>query len=210
MKVTLLIRSLVVCGIAGLALSGTAYANRNNLAFQVADEDATATDGSPLVYADNTPVKKKYNSGKKYKAKKSGGGFASSRPATGRKVFIFNPNILRWGVYDESGNLVRTGHGVGGRYHCPDVGRRCKTPSGVFSIWNKAGAGFRSSRYPLPRGGAPMPYAMFFSKYYAIHGSNDVPNYNASHGCIRVYTSDARWLNQNFLNYGSTVIVHGY
>lgn len=141
---------------------------------------------------------------------KSGGGVPSQIAASGRKTFIFNPNSLTWGVYTADGKLVRTGHGSGGRHHCPDVGRGCKTPSGTFSIHSKMGPSFRSSRYPLPRGGAPMPYAMFFSKYYAIHGSNDVPGYNASHGCIRVYPSDARWLNQEFLSHGSRVIVRPY
>jgi lipoprotein-anchoring transpeptidase ErfK/SrfK len=55
-----------------------------------------------------------------------------------------------------------------------------------------------------------MPWAMFFHGGFAIHGSNEVPNYNASHGCIRLYPADARWLNQNVLNYGSTVIVYPY
>ena len=59
-------------------------------------------------------------------------------------------------------------------------------------------------------GGAPMPYCMFFSKYYAIHGSPDVPGYNASHGCIRVKPSAARWLYHNFLKIGSKVIVKSY
>ncbi len=55
-----------------------------------------------------------------------------------------------------------------------------------------------------------MPYCMFFSKYYAIHGSYDVPGYNASLGCIRVTPKDARWLNYNFIRVGTPVIVRHY
>lgn len=55
-----------------------------------------------------------------------------------------------------------------------------------------------------------MPYCMFFRGNYAIHGSPDVPNYNASHGCIRVLPSAARWLSRNFIRIGTTVIVRSY
>jgi lipoprotein-anchoring transpeptidase ErfK/SrfK len=51
---------------------------------------------------------------------------------------------------------------------------------------------------------------MFFSKHYAIHGSSDVPNYNASHGCVRVKPKDARWLHKNFMHIGTTVIIKSY
>lgn len=140
----------------------------------------------------------------------SSGGLPKSIEATGRTVFIYNPNILRWAAYDEDGRLVKVGRGSSGRNYCPDVKRGCKTPSGVFQVVEKRGASCRSTRYPRPNGGAPMPYAMFFHKYYAIHGSNDVPDYNASHGCVRVTTNDAHWLNTSFLGIGSKVIIYKY
>lgn len=142
--------------------------------------------------------------------KKHESSFAKSRSAVGKKVFIFDPKTLQWAIYDGGGHLVRTGHGVGGRGYCPDVHRRCTTPVGTFYISSKVGPGFRSSKFPPPHGGAPMPWAMFFRGGYAIHGSNDVPNYNASHGCIRVYPSDAKWMNTQFLPIGSMVIVRSY
>ena len=55
-----------------------------------------------------------------------------------------------------------------------------------------------------------MPYAMFFHGGAAIHGSYEVMEHNASHGCVRVLVEDAEWLNHNFLNYGSTVIIRPY
>lgn len=125
-------------------------------------------------------------------------------------TFIFNPNTLSWKAIDEQGKVVRTGRGSGGRGYCPDIRRSCKTPSGVYRVISKGGAGCRSSRYPVGRGGAPMPYCMFFSKYYAIHGSPDVPRRNASHGCIRVKPSEARWLSNHFVRVGTKVIVHPY
>lgn len=136
--------------------------------------------------------------------------FIGTRVFAAGNTFIFNPNTLSWKAINEQGKVVRTGRGSGGRGYCPDIHRGCKTPSGVYHVISKGGSGCRSSRYPVGRGGAPMPYCMFFSKYYAIHGSPDVPNRNASHGCIRVRPSEARWLSNNFVRVGTKVVVHPY
>jgi lipoprotein-anchoring transpeptidase ErfK/SrfK len=124
-------------------------------------------------------------------------------------TFVYNPRSLQWQAI-RNGKVVRSGKGSGGSHYCRDIKRSCRTPSGTYSIISKGGSSCRSSRYPVGRGGAPMPYCMFFSKYYAIHGSPDVPNHNASHGCIRVRPHDARWLNQNFMHIGSRVVVKSY
>lgn len=126
------------------------------------------------------------------------------------KSFVFNPRNHTWYALDVNGNVIRSGRASGGRGYCPDIGRGCRTPSGVYRVIQKGSASCRSSRYPVGRGGAPMPYCMFFSKNYAVHGSPDVPNYNASHGCIRVRPSDARWLNYHFMSIGTKVIVKPY
>ncbi len=125
-------------------------------------------------------------------------------------TFIYNPKTLQWQAINNNGKVVRTGHGSAGRNYCPDIGRSCRTPSGTFHIMSKGGPWCKSSRYPKPRGGAPMPYCMFFSRNYAVHGSNDVPNYNASHGCVRVRTGDAQWLSNNFMHIGTKVIIRSY
>jgi lipoprotein-anchoring transpeptidase ErfK/SrfK len=125
-------------------------------------------------------------------------------------TFEFNPNTLTWKAINDSGKVVRVGKGSAGKSYCRDLHRGCKTPSGVYRIYSKGSAGCRSSRYPLGRGGSPMPYCMFFNKNYAIHGSYEVPNYNASHGCVRVRPSDARWLSGNFIRIGTKVIIHPY
>lgn len=125
-------------------------------------------------------------------------------------TFVFNPNTLTWKAIDDHGKVVRTGRGSGGKHYCSDTHRRCKTPSGVFYVHSKGGSGCKSSKYPIGRGGSPMPYCMFFTKYYAIHGSYEVPNYNASHGCIRVTPGDASWLSHHFIHIGTKVIVKPY
>lgn len=137
-------------------------------------------------------------------------GFLLYSSTASANTFVFNPNTLTWKAIDSNGKVVRTGKGSGGKKYCKDVHRGCKTPSGVFTIWSKGGPGCVSSRYPVGKGGSPMPYCMFFSKYYAIHGSYDVPNYNASHGCVRVHPGDARWLSKNFIHIGTKVIIKPY
>ena len=125
-------------------------------------------------------------------------------------TFIFNPRSHSYSAINDDGKVVKTGRASGGSSWCQDIKRSCRTPVGVYRLWSKGGPGCKSSRYPRPRGGAPMPYCMFFSKFYAVHGSNDVPNHNASHGCVRVTPSDAKWLSQNFMRVGTKVVVKPY
>ncbi len=138
--------------------------------------------------------------------------FPSQIAATGNRIFVFNPQKLAWGAYAANGELVGYGRASGGATWCKDVGRPCKTPAGVFSISRKGGYECYSGKYPLPKGGAHMPYCMFFLNNYAIHGAppSHVPNYNASHGCIRVTTRAAQWLRHNFIQIGTRVKVLPY
>jgi hypothetical protein len=138
--------------------------------------------------------------------------FPPTRPATGNRVFMFSPRRGAWAAYDEQGKRVNTGKASGGASYCSDIGRSCRTVVGTFRVYAKGDSGCISGRYPVEtHGGAPMPYCMHFHpKGYAIHGSYNIPNYNASHGCIRVTPPVARWLNQNFMQTGSTVMVLPY
>lgn len=134
----------------------------------------------------------------------------ASIPANGSPTFVFDPRRLAWGAYNAAGELIRHGRASGGKGYCADVRRSCRTPRGHFRVHAKRGANCRSSKYPLGRGGAPMPHCMFFHRGYAIHGSPNVPDYNASHGCIRVRPPAAKWLHQNFIRHGTRVIVRPY
>jgi len=49
--------------------------------------------------------------------------------------------------------------------------------------------------------------AMYFTGGYAIHGSDSVPDYPASHGCVRVSLEDAEWLFGR-IDYGTPVLIH--
>jgi len=138
--------------------------------------------------------------------------FPQTRPATGNKIFIFDPTYYAWAVYDKEGMRINTGKASGGSYFCPDIDRSCKTIVGNYKIISKGNANCISHKFPLKtHGGAPMPYCMYFSpKGYAIHGSTEIPDYNASHGCIRVTPIAAKWLNENFIDVGTTVIILPY
>lgn len=136
--------------------------------------------------------------------------FPSSRPTTGHKVFIFDPKVAAWAAYDEQGKRVQTGRASGGQSYCADVKRACRTVQGQFRIYAKQGAHCISKKFPIGKGGAVMPYCMYFHGGFAIHGSYDVPDHNASHGCIRVLPSAAQWLNQHFVDTNTAVIVKSY
>lgn len=126
---------------------------------------------------------------------------------TGNRYILVDKSDLAFGAYDEYGQLQYWGPISTGKSYCPDIRRGCGTPTGQFAIYRKGGAGCASSKYPVGRGGAPMPYCMFFNGGYALHGSYDVPGYNASHGCVRMYKDDAQWLNQVFTDGYSKVSV---
>lgn len=137
--------------------------------------------------------------------------FPSKRASTGHKVFVFDPKATAWAAYDADGNLVKTGSASGGKDYCEDIGRSCRTVTGTYRVYSKKGEDCTSSLYPVEtNGGARMPYCMHFHGGYSIHAAYEVPNYNASHGCVRVLPSAAKWLNEDFINVGTTVIVKPY
>ena len=139
--------------------------------------------------------------------------YASRLPShlsTKERTVLVDPNVHAWGAYDSSGNLVRAGLATAGNYYCPDSKRGCKTSAGSFRVQSLGAASCKSSRYPLPRGGAPMPYCMFFNKHQGLHGSQYVMEGNVSHGCVRLSVDDAEWLRFNFANIGTKVVVRPY
>lgn len=74
------------------------------------------------------------------------------------------------------------------------------TPRGWFEIYRKD-AGWAE---------APLGWlynALYFTGGYAIHGSDYVPDYPASHGCVRVPLDDADYLFDT-VGIGTPVFVH--
>lgn len=138
------------------------------------------------------------------------GVFPAKRTATGNKTIIFDPKALAWAAYDREGNRVKTGRASGGKDFCDDINEPCRTVTGHYRIYKKQGPSCKSSKYPIEtNGGAKMPYCMHFYQGYSIH-AGVVPRGNASHGCIRVLPSAAEWLNKEFADVGTSVIVKPY
>lgn len=130
---------------------------------------------------------------------------------TGKKRFIFDPKLLAWAAYDENGHRIMTGSASGGKDYCEDAGSPCRTVTGTFHVYNKRGLNCHSGEYPVETsGGAKMPYCMYFFRGFTIHAAYEVPTHNTSHGCIRVWPSAAKWLNENFIDIGTEVTVLSY
>ena len=130
--------------------------------------------------------------------------------APGERLIVFSPREHAWGAYSAEGQLIRSGLASGGADWCEDMGRQCHTEVGAWRIRSLGDAGCYSPSFPLPRGGAPMPYCMYYNEVQAIHGSNHVVRGNISHGCIRLRVADARWLRFNFAQRGTLVVVEPY
>ena len=130
------------------------------------------------------------------------------------KQIIVDQEKLAWAAYDEQGQLVKWGPISSGQDKCSDSSNSCRTLTGIFRVFSKENEHCISNAFPAGKGGAKMPYCMFFHKGYALHGSEDIPGYRASHGCVRMFTQDAKWLNHNFVqssneqnNFAGTIII---
>lgn len=119
------------------------------------------------------------------------------------KQIIVDQEKLAWGAYDAQGNLVWWGPISSGRDKCSDSNRSCRTLSGIFRVFSKENAKCVSDVFPIGKGGAKMPFCMYFHKGFALHGSDDIPGVRASHGCVRMFVEDAKWLNLNFVELSS-------
>lgn len=129
----------------------------------------------------------------------------------GEKIVVVYPDEHQWGAYDTEGNLVRSGIASAGADWCADMGSTCHTEEGTFRIRSLGGSNCKSPSFPIPNGGAPMPYCMYFTPYQALHGYPHVAaNENKSHGCVRMSVSDARWLRYYFVQIGTLVRIESY
>ncbi|RUR07950.1 L,D-transpeptidase [Legionella sp. km772] len=119
------------------------------------------------------------------------------------KQIIVDQEKLAWGAYDAQGNLVLWGPISSGRDKCSDSNKSCRTLTGIFRVFSKENSKCTSDVFPIGKGGAKMPYCMYFHKGFALHGSDDIPGVRASHGCVRMFIEDAKWLNLNFVELSS-------
>lgn len=124
----------------------------------------------------------------------------------GKKLLLIDLKKYAFAAYNAEGKLVHWGPISAGKGVCSD-GENCETVVGKFKIFRVHGKNCKSGKYPIEtNGGAPMPYCMFFYQGWAIHGSN-LPGYHDSHGCVRLFYEDAKWLNKYFIRIGTPVQV---
>lgn len=129
--------------------------------------------------------------------------FPIKLPGEKEKQIVIDQDKLAWAAYDTQGNLVRWGPISSGRDKCSDSNRSCRTLPGIFRVFSKENEKCTSDIFPIGKGGAKMPYCMYFHKGFALHGSDDIPGVRASHGCVRIFTVDAKWLNEQFVDLSS-------
>ncbi|KTC90896.1 L,D-transpeptidase [Fluoribacter dumoffii] len=120
-----------------------------------------------------------------------------------QKQIVVDQDKLAFGAYDAEGNLVLWGPISSGRDRCSDSNRSCRTLTGIYRVFSKENEKCVSDVFPIGKGGAKMPFCMFFHKGFALHGSDDIPGVRASHGCVRMFVQDAKWLNQQFVELSS-------
>lgn len=125
-------------------------------------------------------------------------------PAVSEKMIFIDLGQLAFGAYNARGILLKWGPISAGTSHCIESTKGCLTPTGTFRIQRKKGLECYSHSLPQvisgENGGAYMPYCMYFYKGFSVHGSESLPGYHQSHGCVRMLTEDARWLNESFVD----------
>lgn len=121
----------------------------------------------------------------------------------GEKTIYVDQSKLAWGAYDAEGQLVWWGPISSGSGKCKKIDGNCLTPTGSFRAIRKQDYDCISTVFPKnadgTMGGAEMPYCIHFWRGFALHGSNEVPGYRTSHGCVRLFIEDAQWLNHEFV-----------
>jgi L,D-transpeptidase ErfK/SrfK len=135
--------------------------------------------------------------------------FPSKIDPPNKTMIIVDLSDQAFGAYSPQGELIHWGPVSAGKDWCPDVERNCNTPTGLYHMQYKGGPDCISSIFPIPEGGAPMPYCMFFHGGYALHAST-LPGDHDSHGCVRLFLFDAEWLNKEFIQLGkknSTIVI---
>ncbi len=114
---------------------------------------------------------------------------------SGAKSAVVDKKRQQIRVY-EGGQLVLTSRVSTGKY-------TRSTPDGTFRVGNSKDAYHSSAKY----NDAPMPWAVHVTGNVFIHGGV-VPDYPASHGCVRLPSDAAEWF-YNWVEPGTVVRIQG-
>ena len=134
--------------------------------------------------------------------------FPQHRDTHGHRLLYVDLDKFAFAAYDKEGQRIMWGPASGGKPWCEDTKASCLTATGQFRVFKIKGRECRSGTYPLDtKGGAEMPFCMYYYRGFAIHASTLSGFVNRSRGCIRLFDKDAEWLNQHFVQLGTEVIV---
>ena len=76
---------------------------------------------------------------------------------------IVDQEKLAWGAYDTNGQLVKWGPISSGSDKCSDNSSpTCRTLTGIFDVFSMEDERCKSNIFPVGKGGAKMPYCMYF------------------------------------------------
>ena len=93
--------------------------------------------------------------------------------------------------------------GSGERYYSGGRWKTATTPKGDFEMYSLYSRGWQSG----PLGNLYRPG--YYDRGWAIHGSNSIPSYPASHGCSRISVAAADMLwSRNWFRKGRRVLIH--
>lgn len=130
-----------------------------------------------------------------------------------KKIILVDLNKLAWASYQDN-KLVKWGPANGGKGICVETGKyECKTPAGTHSVLKIEGPVIKSKLYPVEckdskTCGHPMYFMIKFARRgEGLHGDQRLPGRNVSHGCVRLLKQDAKWLNKQFVNMETKIIV---
>lgn len=101
-------------------------------------------------------------------------------------------------------HVFNTSTGSGERYYSGGRWKTATTPRGDFSIYSLYPWGWQNG----PLGNLYRP--AYYDRGWAIHGSNSIPTYPASHGCCRISVgaSDLLWSGGAWFDKGRRVLIY--
>ena len=98
--------------------------------------------------------------------------------------------------------ILNTSTGSGKRYYSGGRWKTATTPKGDFRMYSLYSSGWQSG----PLGNLYRPG--YYDRGWAIHGSNSIPSYPASHGCSRISVAAADMLwSRNWFRKGRRVLI---
>jgi len=117
-------------------------------------------------------------------------------------VFVIRDGVVHWIINSSTGTEVPYDE-INKNTGLPERGDSV-TRTGVFAVNRERAEGW----WEGDLGEIYRP--KYFDGGIALHGSNNIPAYPASHGCVRLSTDAMDWIwDNNVIPMGTTVWVHG-